>query len=78
MSLLTESDVIVKLRLFFSFYILLLTITFSAVRNNLESNKNDPDPSLTLGQMIKWLVCISSGMKYLSDKKMVHRDLRNC
>ena len=28
--------------------------------------------------MIKWLVCISSGMKYLSDKKMVHRDLRNC
>ena len=51
---------------------------FSAIRNNIESNRNDPDPNLTLGQMIKWLVCISSGMKYLSDKKMVHRDLRDC
>ena len=57
---------------------------FEAVRNNVESNRNpglsnqgDLDPDLSLGQMIKWLVCISSGMKYLSDKKMVHRDLRN-
>ena len=46
--------------------------------SQLEANQNDADPTLTLGQMIKWLVCISSGMKYLSDKKMVHRDLRHC
>jgi len=50
-----------------------------SARNSVDSlrNQTDSGSNLTLGQMIKWLVCISSGMKYLSDKKMVHRDLRS-